>query len=338
MKGVIKVIQQMRRGKHTLICLFLLLSFVITMVCDTGVIAAKEEKTAKALKKITFQNNFLAIRLGEKVKLSVSYKPKQAAKRDLKFKSLDKKALQVSKKGVLTAKKNGLGKKIKVVAYSKKNGKIRDRIWVRILPEIDKKKPMIAVTFDDGPNAPTTNRIVTALKKNGAVATFFEIGANLENPKNKQALKRAFLLGNEIGSHTLNHKRLTGLENKEAAFQNNKCLDLIEKITGTRPILMRPPYGSYDKRIGEAVNMPMIMWSVDTLDWQTLNPDKTYQSAMTVKDGGIILMHSIYTQTAEATERILPTLKKKGFQFVTVSELFKYKKKTLRKGSKYNNA
>ena len=146
---------------------------------------------------------------------------------------------------------------------------------MRILPKIDKKKPMIAVTFDDGPNAPTTNRIVTALKKNGAVATFFEIGANLENPKNKQALKRAFLLGNEIGSHTLNHKRLTGLESKEAAFQNSKCLDLIEKVTGTRPTLMRPPYGSYSKRIGESVNMPMIMWSVDTLDWQTLNPEKT---------------------------------------------------------------
>ena len=98
------MIQQMRKGKHTLICLFLLFSFIITMIYDTEVIAAKEKKITKSLKKITFQDNFVAIRLGETVKLSVSYSPKQAAKRDLKFKSLDKKALQVSEKGILTAK------------------------------------------------------------------------------------------------------------------------------------------------------------------------------------------------------------------------------------------
>ena len=80
------------------------------------------------------------------------------------------------------------------------------------------------------------------------------------------------------------------------------------------------------------------MWSVDTLDWQTLDADKTYRSAMTVKDGGIVLMHSIYSQTADAVEKIVPSLRKKGVQCVTVSELFHYKKKTLKKGRKYNNA
>ena len=76
--------------------------------------------------------------------------------------------------------------------------------------------------------------------------------------------------------------------------------------------------------------------SVDTLDWDTLDPVKTYHSAMTVRDGGIVLMHSIYTQTADAVEKIVPALKKKGFQFVTVSELYRYKGVKMKNGEIYN--
>lgn len=297
---------------------------------------SSEEK--KQVKKIEFEDGFTTLRLGEKKTLHLSYVPKKASKKDLRFKSMDEKALSVSKKGVIKAKKEGVGKKVKVVAYLKEDSKIRDRIWIRILPEIDKKKPMVALTFDDGPNAPTTNRIVTTLKKNGAVGTFFEIGENLGKPENQKAVKRAYELGNEIGSHTLNHKCLTKLSSSEVKAQNNGCCKLLEKITGMKVTLMRPPYGSFSEETKKAVDMPMIMWSVDTLDWQTLDAEKTYRSAMTVKDGGIVLMHSIYSQTADAVDKIVPALKKKGFQCVTVSELFRYKKKTLKKGRRYNNA
>lgn len=313
--------------------LFLIVTYMVTF-SFTDISSAEK----KQMEKIEFEDSFTTLRLGEEKTLSLSYVPKKASKEDLRFKSMDEKVLSVSKKGVIKAKKAGVGKKIKVVVYSKANRKVRDRIWIRILPEIDTKKPMVALTFDDGPNAPTTNRIVTTLKKNGAVGTFFEIGENLGKPENQKAVKRAYELGNEIGSHTLNHKCLTKLSSSEVKAQNNGCCKLLEKITGMKVTLMRPPYGSFSEETKKAVDMPMIIWSVDTLDWQTLDAEKTYRSAMTVKDGGIVLMHSIYSQTADAVDKIVPALKKKGFQCVTVSELFHYKKKTLKKGRKYNNA
>lgn len=313
--------------------LFLIVTYMVTF-SFTDISSAEK----KQMEKIEFEDSFTTLRLGEEKTLSLSYVPKKASKEDLRFKSMDEKVLSVSKKGVIKAKKAGVGKKIKVVVYSKANRKVRDRIWIRILPEIDTRKPMVALTFDDGPNAPTTNRIVTTLKKNGAVGTFFEIGENLGKPENQKAVKRAYELGNEIGSHTLNHKCLTKLSSSEVKAQNNGCCKLLEKITGMKVTLMRPPYGSFSEETKKAVDMPMIIWSVDTLDWQTLDAEKTYRSAMTVKDGGIVLMHSIYSQTADAVDKIVPALKKKGFQCVTVSELFHYKKKTLKKGRKYNNA
>lgn len=310
---------------------------MIAMVMPYQAIKAEEndDNTIK-ITSIQLEQSFVALRYGETSKLGINMKPKKATYRDVKFKSMNDDMVTVSKKGVIKAKKDGIGKKVKVIVYSRENGKIRDRVWVRILPKINKDKKMIALTFDDGPNAVSTNRIVNTLKANGAVGTFFELGCNLGKPENRKAMKRAFDLGNEIGSHTINHKDLLKLSAKEALQENEKCLDALERLTGTRPTLMRPPYGAANASLGGILKMPMILWSVDTLDWDTLDPVKTYHSAMTVRDGGIVLMHSIYTQTADAVEKIVPALKKKGFQFVTVSELYRYKGVKMKNGKIYN--
>jgi peptidoglycan/xylan/chitin deacetylase (PgdA/CDA1 family) len=85
--------------------------------------------------------------------------------------------------------------------------------------------------------------------------------------------------------------------------------------------------------------MPCILWSVDTLDWKTRDSESVYNEIINnVKDGDIVLMHSLYKSTAEAVEKVLPELYKEGYQIVSVSKLFELKDKTLEIGKSYTSA
>ena len=100
---------------------------------------------------------------------------------------------------------------------------------------------------------------------------------------------------------------------------------------------MRPPYGSVNDKVRANVGMPMIMWTIDTLDWETKNVQSTIDSIMTnVKDGEIVLMHDIHKSTRDASMVLIPRLRREGYQLVTVSELAQYRGYSLEKGKKYN--
>ena len=104
------------------------------------------------------------------------------------------------------------------------------------------------------------------------------------------------------------------------------------------PALLRPPYGSINQTVRDAVGKPMILWSIDTLDWKTLNSQSTIDTVMkNVKDGDIILMHDIHSPTVEAAIKLIPKLQKKGYQLVTVSELAYFKGKQLKNGWSYGS-
>ena len=100
-----------------------------------------------------------------------------------------------------------------------------------------------------------------------------------------------------------------------------------DRACGEYPTLFRPSYGETNKKINDKSGLPVVMWSVDTLDWKRMDGKKVfdYVSGLSNLDGKIILLHSIHDSTADATELIVPWLKEQGYQMVTVSELVKYK-------------
>ena len=141
---------------------------------------------------------------------------------------------------------------------------------------------------------------------------------------------RAAQIGCEIGNHSWDHPTLTTESKKKVAKEIERTNKVISETTGVTPELIRPPYGDYNKKVNKIVKkegMAAVLWTVDTLDWKTRNAKKIFKSVKKVKnlDGKIILMHSIYDETAKASEQIIPWLQEQGYQTVTVSELLYYK-------------
>lgn len=201
---------------------------------------------------------------------------------------------------------------------------------------IDPSKPMVALTFDDGPQPSVGNRIMDCLAQYGGKATFFMVGERV--PSYKTEVQRMVAEGHEVANHTMNHKYLQKLGAAEIQSQVTKCNDAIEAACGVRPKIMRLPGGNHNATVLANTHMPMIQWNIDTLDWKTRNAQKTVDSVLNqVKDGDIILMHELYSQSGDAALRIIPELTNRGYQLVTVSEMAAAKGHTLQAGKLYSS-
>lgn len=231
-------------------------------------------------------------------------------------------------KATITGLKPGVVYDVRVCAVTYNNEKKDYGVWnessfaaFREKRVIDPNKPMIALTFDDGPgNGKSSDRILDILEKYDAKATFFMIGNRaVEHPDN---VRRKAELGMELGNHSWDHKKY---DKKVKVEDIRKCSDAIMEITGQYPTAFRPPGGLSTKLIEkECANedMPICLWNVDTQDWSVRNPSAVYKSVMnTVSDGDIVLMHEIYDSTADALKLIVPRLIKDGYQLVTFTEL-----------------
>ena len=186
--------------------------------------------------------------------------------------------------------------------------------------DVDPSKPMIALTFDDGPYSPVGNRILDALEQVGGRATFFYLG-NRVNDETSDVIKRAYGLHCEIGSHSYDHSNLTKLSGDDINSQLSKTDKKLKKMIGIPADVIRPPYGAVNDLVKKTVSKPIVTWSLDTLDWKTKNKDSIEKKILEhVEDGDIILMHELYTSTAEACESVIPKLAKE-YQLVTVKEL-----------------
>lgn len=228
------------------------------------------------------------------------------------------------KNGVIKGKKNGS-------TYIKAKAKYTNKA-VRLKVTVKNTK-YIAFTFDDGPGD-YTDKLLDALEKYHSKATFFVLG-NRVNTYKKQ-LKREFDLGMEIGSHTWAHKNLNVISKSAVKSEIFKARDAIKKIIGQNPTVLRPPYGNFNKTVSKNAGVPMIYWSVDTEDWKHKNVK--YVSKYIVKharDGEIILLHDIHPTSVDGFIKALPELKKKGFELVTVSELYNIYGKKMKKGIMY---
>lgn len=180
---------------------------------------------------------------------------------------------------------------------------------------------LIALTFDDGPSAANTGRLLDGLKARGAHVSFFMTGQNAK--RNPSLVKRAYEEGHQICSHTYDHALLTNLKNSDIKSQLDKTNKILDDAIGyDLSYCLRPPYGGYNDRVLSTANTPCYYWSVDTRDWESRNANSAYNMFLRyARDGSIVLMHDLYGTTVTAALNAIDTLQKQGYEFVTLSEL-----------------
>jgi peptidoglycan/xylan/chitin deacetylase (PgdA/CDA1 family) len=183
----------------------------------------------------------------------------------------------------------------------------------------------VALTIDDGP-VKQTAEVLDLFKKYDVKATFFVLGQNAK--KYPELLKRMVEEGHEIGNHSWNHPQFDNM----TAAQINKQLDdtdkVIEKATGIKPVLVRTPYGQgmldSEKRVRQVLKKrgnPLILWSIDPNDWKASTSATASCIVGGARKGSIILTHDTGAETRAAYPTIIKKLQKKGFKFVTISQM-----------------
>ncbi|WP_160719382.1 polysaccharide deacetylase family protein [Isachenkonia alkalipeptolytica] len=188
--------------------------------------------------------------------------------------------------------------------------------------EEDKEEPLkkVALTFDDGPHSQYTPEILEILDRYDAKATFFMLGNRVEFYPD--LVREVFDRGHEIGNHTYDHKDLTAMGAEAIQNEVGKASLAIEEIIGRKPKILRPPYGAFNEAVENSVQIPLILWTVDTLDWKHKDPQKILESVKSdVEEDSIILMHDIHSGTPEGLGKVLAYLDGEGYDFVTISEL-----------------
>ncbi|MCL2670631.1 MAG: polysaccharide deacetylase family protein [Clostridiales bacterium] len=193
------------------------------------------------------------------------------------------------------------------------------------VPTLDPDGKYIALTYDDGPHETYTARLLDILRENEVRVTFFVQGKQLQSDEAAELLRQAALDGHEIGSHTWSHIDMKKESEAKMRSELSRTSNRIEEITGTRPLLMRPPYGNHNgtaRKVARELGLALILWTVDTKDWSSNNAAKILQEVRrAAKPNGIILLHDIKKASVDATESIILWLKEQGYTILTVGEL-----------------
>lgn len=284
-------------------------------------------KPYNKIKSISFIQKELRLNKGDKrtLKPTIKYgKKNKFTSEPVSYKSSNHKIATVSSNGIVKGKKNGSTYVTIRSKFTNKSAKCKI---------IVQKVKYVAVTFDDGPGD-YTDKLLEALKDNNSKATFFIVGNRIKNYQSQ--LKKEFDYGMEIGSHSFSHANLKASSKVEIENQINKTNAAVKKVTGTKPTVFRPPYGNYNKTVSKKVGAPMIYWTVDTMDWKYKKTKYVYKSLKKqTRSGEIILMHDIHKTTVNGFIKALPELRKQGYEFVTVSELYKLSNKKMKNGKMY---
>ncbi len=184
--------------------------------------------------------------------------------------------------------------------------------------------PVVALTFDDGPNPVFTPHILHVLEEYGVKATFFCIGEQVQ--ANQALVQQTYKAGNEIGNHSWNHPYLTELPPDEIRWQLHSTSVAIQHAIGVPPDLFRPPYGATDEEvrmIASELGLRETLWTIDTRDWEHPGVSAIVNTVLDdAKNESIVLMHDgggNRSQTVEALPQIITGLEHRGFTFVVVS-------------------
>lgn len=209
------------------------------------------------------------------------------------------------------------------------------------LPEryVDPNRPMVAMTFDDGPHIKNTPPILESLRQYDSAATFYIVG-NRINEQSSGVVLETIESGSQVGSHSYSHPNMARMKNIDTEL-NLTSFKVYEEISKwcVEVTTFRPPYGAISTRMREEAPFPFIMWSIDTEDWQTRNAQVTVDLILDkVQDGDIILMHDIHPESKDAAIQVIPLLIEKGYQIVTVDEMMKAKGIVMENGKAYAKA
>lgn len=178
----------------------------------------------------------------------------------------------------------------------------------------------IALTFDDGPHPYYTEQLLDGLKERGVKATFFVTGEHAE--LHPEIIKKMNEEGHLIGNHTYSHIQLQKNNREEFKAQLLKTNEVISNITGKEVLYVRPPYGTWDKKLETELNMFPVLWTVDPKDWCSDNVASVTQKVVSkTEENDIILMHDYYESSVTAALKVVDELQEKGYEFVTVEEI-----------------
>lgn len=190
--------------------------------------------------------------------------------------------------------------------------------------KVNTSLPFIALTFDDGPHATNTPRLLDILKERNVKATFYVVATNVK--RYPEIMRRIVAEGHEIGNHTVTHGNLTKMSPDEVRSELSRSREAIIATTGIAPRTMRPPYGAItaDQKdwIRREFGYPSILWSVDPEDWKKPGASVVTRRLVSgAAPGGILLVHDIHASTIDAIPSAIDQLLAKGLQFVTVTQL-----------------
>ena len=197
----------------------------------------------------------------------------------------------------------------------------------RMTAVAEENEKLVAITFDDGPNTTTTVKVLDVLEENGVVATFFLCGKDI-NSSTRAVMKRAVKIGCELENHSRSHSHMSGMTADKIRMEANFTSHAIRQVSGRSPQFFRAPYLDTNDLMYETIDLTFI-GGFDVKDWDpaVTAADRSQGVLTRVKDGDIVLLHDFKGNdaTAEALKTIIPELKKQGYTFVTVSQLFKQK-------------
>lgn len=281
----------------------------VTATLSNGSSAQCQVTVSPPITAIALEKNLYKIKPGSTRALSAVMTPADSGE-ELIWESADPAIATVDTTGTVTAVSYGTT----TVTVKGKYSGLTASCEVKVCDVIQ-----VAMTFDDGPSAHTA-KLLDFLKEAGIPVTFFLVGERI--PYYEETLKREVAEGHEIGYHSYDHTIQTSLSSEKITADFQKTNKMLKELTGAEFTLWRTPGGGFNQRVLNAVPLPHIFWTVDTLDWKTRNADKVYSAIVSKAfDGSIILLHDLHKTTVEGSIRAMQEMIEGDYEFLTVTEL-----------------
>ncbi len=182
----------------------------------------------------------------------------------------------------------------------------------------------VALSFDDGPSLKFTPMMLDVLEENDVKASFFLIGQNI-NDETAPIIRRMVRMGCDVENHTYSHPNLTQIADTQILEEVAKTDSLIEAYAGVKPEYLRPPFTAHNAHVAGLINEKIFIAGLSCQDWRTEMPveGRVTKTLDRVEDGRILLFHDTNERTVEAMKTLIPELKARGYEVVSVPELFR---------------
>ena len=285
---------------------------VVTATLENG---SKAETTITVVPPITsikIERALYKVKPGASRVIPVALEPADTGE-ELIWSSSDISVAKVSADGTVTGIRNGTA----TITVKGKYSGLKASCKIKVC-----NVKQVAITFDDGPSNYTAD-LLAFLEQNDIRATFFLVGNRVN--RYSETVKRIGAGGHELGYHSYNHVSQPSLSSKQVTSEYKVSNSEVKKLTGRAYTVWRTPGGGYNERVLNCVPLPHIMWSVDTLDWQTMRTDAVYKAVKGAKDGSIILLHDLYKTSVNGAIKAMKEMNAGDYEFLTVTELLSRK-------------